>query len=165
MSVLDVSVLQVNKWISSNEIWAFVLVESMVPPENNAKEEEIQGLLKEYEDIFAVPKQLPPSREYDHHIPLIPGAVPMNSKPYRYSPFHNDEIERKVTALLEAGLIVPSVSSFASPVLLVKKYGTWHFCVDYRKLNDLTIKNRFHMPLVEEILEELAGTQYFLAWT
>jgi hypothetical protein len=108
-----------------------------------------------------MPKQLPSSREYDHHIPLIPGGVPVNSKPYRYSPFHKDEIERQVTALLEAGLIVPSVSSFASLVLLVKKYGTWRFCVDYRKLNDLTIKNRFHMPLVEEILEELAGTQYF----
>jgi hypothetical protein len=51
VSVLDVSVLQVNKWISSNEIWAFVLVE-LVPQKKNAKEEEIQGLLKEYEDIL-----------------------------------------------------------------------------------------------------------------
>jgi hypothetical protein len=54
------------------------------------------------------------------------------------------------------------VSPFASPVLLVKKKDdTWRFCVEYRKLNDLTMKNRFPMPLVEEILEELAGTKYF----
>ena len=57
---------------------------------------------------------------------------------------------------------MPSVSPFASPVLLVKKKdGTWRFCLNYRKSNDLTIKNRFPMPLVEEILEELVGTQYF----
>jgi hypothetical protein len=86
----------------------------------------------------------------------------VNSRPYRYSPFHKDEIERQVNALLEVGLITPSVSLFASPFLLVKKKdGSWKFCVDYRKLNDMTVKNRFPMPLVEEILDELAGTQFF----
>lgn len=64
--------------------------------------------------------------------------------------------------LLAAGLIVPSNSPFASPVLLVqKKDGTWRFCIDYRKFNDITVKNRFPMPLVDEILDELAGTKYF----
>jgi hypothetical protein len=67
-----------------------------------------------------------------------------------------------VAELLAAGLIEPSVSLFASPVLLVKKKdGTWRFCVDYRKLNDLTIKNRFPMPLIDEILDELSGTKFF----
>jgi hypothetical protein len=98
-------------------------------------------------------------RQFDHCIPLMPGSELVNSKPYRYSPFHKDEIERQVTTLLQAGLITPNTSPFASPVLLVKKDGSWHFCVDYRKLNDLTIKNRFPMPLVEEILEELVSTQ------
>jgi len=64
--------------------------------------------------------------------------------------------------MLTAGLIVPSTSPFASPVLLIqKKDGSWRFCVDYRKLNDLTIKNKFPMPLIEEIIEELAGSSYF----
>lgn len=64
--------------------------------------------------------------------------------------------------MLTAGLITPSTSPFASPVLLIqKKDGSWRFCVDYRRLNELTIKNRFPMPLIEEILEELAGSKYF----
>jgi hypothetical protein len=71
-----------------------------------------------------------------------------------------------VTALLQAGLIIPSSSPFGSRVLLVKKKdGTCRFCVDYRRLNDLTIKNRFPMPLVEEILEELVGTIFSQVWT
>jgi hypothetical protein len=105
---------------------------------------------------------LPPIRTYDHSITLIPGAVPVNSRPYRYSPLHKDEIERQVKELLEAGLITSSNSPFASPVLLVqKKDGSWRFCVDYRKLNSLAIKNRFPMPIIEEILDELFGKKFF----
>jgi hypothetical protein len=67
-----------------------------------------------------------------------------------------------VADLLKSGMITPSVSPFASPVLLVQKNdGTWRFCVDYCKLNDMTIKNRFPLPVVEEILDELTGTQFF----
>jgi hypothetical protein len=69
-----------------------------------------------------------------------------------------------VADLLTSGLITPSVSPFASPVLLVqKKDGIWRFCADYRKLNDMTIKNRFPMPVVEEILDGLAETDFFLS--
>jgi hypothetical protein len=161
-SIQDVSVLQVHKWMKGHEVWAFVLLEVVEDKEDCDQKEEIQILLLEFAYLFAVPQQLPPSRQYDHYISLVPGAIPVNSRPYRYSPFHNNEIENQVKDLLEAGLIVPTVSPFASPVLLVKKKdGTWRFCVDYLKLNDLTIKNIFPMPLVEEILEELAGPQYF----
>jgi hypothetical protein len=96
------------------------------------------------------------------YIPLLPGAATVNCKPYRYSPHHKDEIERHVKDLLAAGLITQSTNPFASPVLLVlKKDGTCCFCIDYRKLNSITVKNRFPMPLIEEILDELAGTTYF----
>lgn len=112
---------------------------------NNKQEDipqSIQWLLHEYADPFTNPKSLPPSRVYDHGIPLHLGAVPMNSRPYRHSPQHKTEIERQVQELLAAGLITHSSSPFASPVLLVqKKDGAWRFYVDYRKLNELTIKN------------------------
>jgi hypothetical protein len=99
---------------------------------------------------------------YDHQIPLVPNATPVNARPYKYSPHHKNEIERQVKELLTAGLITRSSSPFASPVLLVlKKDGNWRLCVDYRKLNAITVKNRFPMPLIDEILDELAGTKCF----
>jgi len=93
---------------------------------------------------------------------LYPDVVPVNTRPYHYSIQHKTKIENQVKQLLEAGHITHSHSPFASPVLLVKnKDGQWRFCVDYRKLNALTIKNRFPMPIVEEILDELAGSKFF----
>jgi hypothetical protein len=95
-------------------------------------------------------------------IDLEEGVLPPNSKPYRYSPLQKDEIERQVKEMLKDGTIVHSMSPFAAPVLLVKKKdGTWRFCIDYRRLNLATIKNKFPLPIVDELLDELAGAAVF----
>lgn len=160
--VQAVSIDKVHKWACGNDIWAVAVVESLQQQHKQPELSEIQKLLKDFEDVFQQPVELPPARFYDHQIPLLPGSAPVNSKPYRYCPQHKDEIEKQVKELLTAGLITHSSSPFVSPVLLVlKKDGSWRFCVDYRKLNAITVKNRFPMPLMEEILDELAGTQYF----
>ena len=93
----------------------------------------IQNLVDSHAHLFKEPDSLPPPREFDHHIPLIPGVKPVNIKPYRYSPSQKDEIECQIQEMLTNGIIKPSHSPFASLVLLVKKKdGSWHFCVDCR---------------------------------
>jgi hypothetical protein len=82
---------------------------------------DIQQVVDQHEHLLQDPKELPPSRAYDHHIPLLPGVKPVNVKPYRYSPTQKDEIERQVCDMLANGIIQSSTSPFASPVLLVKK--------------------------------------------
>jgi hypothetical protein len=113
-------------------------------------------------DCFQEPKTLPPHRPYDHAINLLPGVQPVNVKPYHYTPQQKDEIEKQVREMLRNSIIRPSRSPFGSPVLLVKKKdGSWRLCIDYRQLNALTVKNRYPMPVVEELMDELFGAQLF----
>ena len=140
-TIPEVSITQVRKWVHGNDVWAMAVVEEVPTAHTIEQNTVIQQLLQQYQDVFQEPQHLPPHRFYDHHNPLLPGSAPVNSKPYKYSPHHKDEIERQVKQLLTAGLITPSCSPFASPVLLVlKKVGSWRFCVDYRKLNDITVR-------------------------
>jgi hypothetical protein len=122
----------------------------------------IQGVIQEYTNLFQDPDGLPPSRPFDHQIPLIPRTQPVNVRPYRYGPHQKTEIEKQVTKMLQKGIIQRSMSSFASLVLLVKKKDdTWRFCVDYRQLNNVTVKDKHPLPVVDELLEELHGAKVF----
>lgn len=120
-------------------------------------------LLLKYEALFQPPQTLPPPpRATDHHIHLLPQATPVNVRPYRYPHYQKHEIETQVDAMLQQGLIQPSTSPFSSPVLLVKKHNrSWRFCVDYRALNALTIRDRFPIPTIDELLDELGGACCF----
>lgn len=122
----------------------------------------VQALLQEFDEQFHDPQQLPPKRHGDHQISLVPGAQPVNVRPYRHSPEQKTEIERQVLDMLQRGIIKRSSSPYASPVLLVKKKdGEWRFCVDYRHLNALTVKNKHPLPVVDELMDELAGAAWF----
>ncbi|XP_020186159.1 uncharacterized protein [Aegilops tauschii subsp. strangulata] len=122
----------------------------------------LQPILDDFVDVFGEPEGLPPKRSCNHKIQLLPGAQPFSIRVYRHKPEQKDEIERQVAELLKSGVIQASNSPFSSPVILVKKKdGTWRMCVDYRQLNALTCVAKFPVPIIEELLDELQGAQWF----
>jgi hypothetical protein len=131
-------------------------------PAQHAEEFPIQALLDTYSHIFREPVELPPARGHDHRIPLKDENLTVNLRPYRYSGLQKDTLEKLVAEMLDAGIVQPSHSPFASPVVLVKKKDhTWRFCVDFRALNKLTVKDKYPIPIIDELLEELEGATIF----
>nr|GEW62688.1 hypothetical protein [Tanacetum cinerariifolium] len=122
----------------------------------------LQQVVEEFADVFAILKELPPSRPCDHRIPLLKGTNSINISPYRHPPTQKEAIESMVQELLDTGVIRQSHSPFASPIVMVKKKdNTWRMCVDYMKLNNSTIKEKFPIPIIEELIDELHGSQIF----
>ena len=133
-----------------------------VPTSKSSISADLQQVLDNHSNVFETPKGLPPIRDHDHDIHLIPGSVPPKIKPYKYPSVQKSEIERMIAEMLEAGMIQPSQSSFSALVVLVhKKYGSWHMRLDYREFNKLTIKDKFPISVIDELLDKLHGAIYF----
>ncbi|XP_024032893.1 uncharacterized protein LOC112095340 [Morus notabilis] len=159
-----VSITAVAKMAKKGEECYLVQWQSTLSP--NARKEGattiyMEELEKEYESVFSGKLGLPPSRTGDHAIVLHSGAKPPNIRPYQYPHAQKNEIERLIADMTLAGIIRPSQSPYSSPVLLVRKDGSWRFCVDYRELNKLTVPDKFPIPIIEELLEELHGASCF----
>lgn len=123
---------------------------------------QIHELVAKYSKVFAEPQGLPPKRRQEHTIRLKEGAGVVNVRPYWYPYHHKNEIENQIRELLLSGVIRPSQSAFSNPVILVKKKdGSWQMCVDYRALNKVTIPDKFPIPVIDELLDELYGAHYF----
>jgi hypothetical protein len=123
MELAEISVSDLQELMAANEIWAMEVLDPTTEVLVSSDSPDLQAILTEYADVFSKPATLPPHRALDHPITLETTAQPVNSRPYRYSPLQKDEIERQVAEMIKAGLVTPSMSPFASPVLLVKKKG------------------------------------------
>jgi len=120
-------------------------------------------VVDEYVDVFPdeIP-ELPPSRDIDFSIDLIPGVGPMSAVPYRMAPTKLAKLKKEIEDLLEKKFIRPSASPWGAPVLLVKKKdGSSRLCIDYRQLNKLTIKNKYPLPRIDDLLDQLRGAGVF----
>jgi hypothetical protein len=122
----------------------------------------MDALLEEFAGLFEAPQGLPPRRHLRHRIRLKPGTAALAVRPYRYAHAQKDELARQCDEMLRLSVIRPSSSAFSSPALLIRKHDdSWRFRVYYRALNDATIKDKFPMPVVEELLDELRGAKFF----
>ena len=137
---------------------------SHVIPGDLSKEEreEAKAILERYKELFQEPKGLPPSREIEHQIDLVDGEPLPNLSLYRHSLVETEEIKKQVEDLLGQGVIQPSSSPCGSPVVMVpKKDGGWRMCIDYRALNKITVKNRYPLPRIEDLLDQLQPALFF----
>ncbi|KAL4032817.1 hypothetical protein IC575_005899 [Cucumis melo] len=106
--------------------------------------------------------RLPPHREVEFAIELEPGTVPISRAPYRMAPAELKELKVQLQELLDKRFIRPSVSPWGVPVLFVKKkYGSMRLCIDYRELNKVTIKNRYPLPRIDDLFDQLQGATVF----
>nr|CAD1840974.1 unnamed protein product [Ananas comosus var. bracteatus] len=118
----------------------------------------------EFEDVMPqeLPKRLPPRREVDHAIELEPEAKPPAKAPYRMAPPELEELQRQLKDLLDAGFIKPSKAPYGAPVLFQRKSdGSLRLCIDYRALNKVTVKNKYPIPLVADLFDQLGGAKFF----
>src|SRR3954471_21129771 len=124
----------------------------------------MMDLIKEYQDVFpdSLPIGLPPKRKVEHEIELIPGAEPPLQIMYRLSPREKEHLDKELPDLFQYQFIKNSKSRYGAPPIFVgKKDDTLRMCVDWRPLNDLTIKNRFPMPRIEDLWDLLGGAIRF----
>lgn len=120
----EITVHQLQAMTKHEAIWGMVQVYSVEPDQQSSPPLlpfQFQQLVDNFKELFEEPTGIPPVRALSHSIPLLPGAQPFRLKPYRYTPFQKDEIEKQVTHLLQSSMIQQSSSPFASPALLVKK--------------------------------------------
>jgi hypothetical protein len=124
----------------------------------------VAELLEEFKDVTPaeLPKTLLPRRAVDHKIELLSGSTPPAQAPYRMSPKELVELQQQLTELLEAGFIQPSKAPYGAPVLFQRKNDeAFRMCVDYRALNKVTVKNKYHVPLIQDLFDRLCKAAYF----
>jgi hypothetical protein len=133
---------------------AFAMMESLV---------EKIPVVGEYPDVF--PDELPgmpPDRDIEFAIELQPGTTPISKRPYRMPPVELAELKKQLQELLDKGFIRPSTSPWGCPALFVKKKDeSLRLCVDYRPLNAVTIKNKYLLPRIDVLFDQLVGAKVF----
>ncbi|GJW33627.1 putative nucleotidyltransferase, ribonuclease H [Tanacetum coccineum] len=133
--------------------------------EKKADEKRLEDIsvVKEFPDVF--PEDLPgipPVRQVEFQIDLIPGAAPVARTPYRLAPSEMQELSNQLQELTDRGFIRPSTSPWGAPVLFVKKKdGSFRMCIDYRELNKLTIKNCYPLPRIDDLFDQLQGSSVY----
>ncbi|GJR15202.1 putative reverse transcriptase domain-containing protein [Tanacetum coccineum] len=155
-----VSCMKVKKYVDRG---SYLFVAQVVEKEPAERRLEDVPVICEFPNVF--PEDLPglpPSRQVEFVIELVPGAAPVARAPYRLAPSEMKELAKQLQELSDKGFIRPSSSPWGAPVLFVKKKdGSFRMCIDYRELNKLTIKNRYPLPRIDDLFDQLQGSSVY----
>jgi hypothetical protein len=125
-------------------------------------QKQVDGIVEEYRDIFSSPTGVSTHYQVKHPIDLTPSATLPNGPVYRELLMENDKIRRQIQELLQKGHIRPKSSPCGSSIVLVqKKDGTWQLCIGYKALNKITVRNRYPIPRIDDLLDQLKGEIFF----
>ncbi|GKF98482.1 putative reverse transcriptase domain-containing protein [Tanacetum coccineum] len=120
-------------------------------------------IVRDFPEVFLEDlPSLPPTRQVEFQIDLVPGAAPVARAPYRLAPSEMKELSEQLKELSDKGFIRPSSSPWGALVLFVKKKdGSFRMCIDYRELNKLTVKNRYPLPRIDDLFDQLQGSSVY----
>ncbi|GJU85877.1 putative reverse transcriptase domain-containing protein [Tanacetum coccineum] len=131
--------------------------------ESEGKRLEDVPIVRDFPEVF--PEDLPgipPARQVEFQIDLVPSVAPVSRAPYRLAPSEMKELAEQLQELSDKGFIRPSSSPWGAPVLFVKKKdGSFRMCIDYRELNKLTVKNRYPLPRIDDLFDQLQGSSVY----
>ncbi|GJZ21304.1 putative reverse transcriptase domain-containing protein [Tanacetum coccineum] len=133
--------------------------------EDKSKEKRLEDvpIVRNFPEVFPEDLSgLPPARQVEFQIDLVPGAAPVARAPYRLAPSEMKELSEQLKELSDKGFIRPSSSPWGAPVLFVKKKdGSFRMCIDYWELNKLTVKNRYPLPRIDDLFDQLQGSSVY----
>ncbi|CAN6455079.1 unnamed protein product [Victoria cruziana] len=161
---LMLSAIQLKKGLKRGDDTFLVAIRKVQGDAPGVVPEALAPVLKDFAAMMPaeLPRRLPPRREVDHAIELVPSAKPPAMAPYRMAPAELRELRRQLDEMLEGGIIRPSKAPYGAPVLFqLKQDGTKRLCVDYRALNKVTVKNKYPLPLIADLFDQLGGAQVF----
>jgi hypothetical protein len=152
VDVREISAMQLKKCYPKGcQLYATWVEEESRDVVSNLEDHEV---LKEFKDVFQEVPGLPPRRDIDFSINLMPGAAPVSRAPYRMSTSELKELQLQLEEILNKGYIRPSVSPWGDPVLFMKKKdGTLRLCIDFRQLNKVIVKNKYPLPRIDDLFD------------
>ncbi|GJZ84023.1 retrotransposon protein, putative, ty3-gypsy subclass [Tanacetum coccineum] len=159
-----ISCTRTQKYIQKGcQVYLAQVTSKKVEDKSEEKRLEDVPIVREFPEVF--PEDLPglpPARQVEFQIDLVPGAAPVARAPYRLAPAEMQELSTQLQELSDRGFIRPSSSPWGAPVLFVKKKdGSFRMCIDYRELNKLTVKNRYPLPRIDDLFDQLQGSRVY----
>jgi hypothetical protein len=160
VTIIEISTMQLKKCYRKGcQIFAAHMEEASKDKVSNLKD---HAVLQDFEDVFKEVPGIPPKRDIDFSINLMPGAAPVSKTPYIMSTPELKELKIQIEELLKKGYICPSLSPWGAPVLFVKKkYGTLILSIDFKQLNKVTIKNKYPLPRIDDLFDQLKDAKIF----